>query len=216
MIAQALQTIPTEQTDFRVVPVETPPQAVDYPRIENAVREILLAVGENPARPGLVDTPARVARAYAELMSGLRTDPSEHLQRVFPAECGELVLLRDIAFSSLCEHHLLPFTGKAHVAYLPDGNQVVGLSKLARTVETFARRPQMQERLTAQVADAIQQHLNPQGVLVVVEGEHMCMKMRGVRNGGGMMVTTAARGIYKEDPAARREVLAMMRDAVAH
>lgn len=188
----------------------SPARPIDHERIEQAIREILLAVGEDPDRPGLLETPARVARAYRELFSGLRTDPAEHLGRVFQESCDELVLLRDISFFSVCEHHLLPFTGRAHVAYLPDGRQVVGLSKLARTFEAFARRPQVQERLTAQVADALVEHLRPRGVLVVVEAEHMCMKMRGVRNPAGTMVTTAARGVYRDDPGARAEVLALM------
>ena len=210
MIAQAaavrrIEVSPEPEPRLRAVS-----PGVDQPRIQRAVREILSAIGEDPDRDGLRDTPDRVARAYAEIMGGLHADAGEHLGRVFEAEFDDLVLLRNIEFASVCEHHLLPFVGKAHVAYLPDGNKVVGLSKLARTVEVFARRPQLQERLTNQIADALVEHLNPRGVLVVVEGEHMCMKMRGVRNSGGVMVTTAARGLYREDLRARRDVTTMI------
>jgi GTP cyclohydrolase I len=167
---------------------------VDLGRIERAVREILLAVGENPDREGLQNTPGRVARSYAELMIGLRSDPRVHLRTVFHERYDEVVLLRDIEFHSLCEHHLLPFTGRAHVAYLP-GGKVVGLSKLARLVEGFARRPQVQERLTTQVADALMEELNPIGAACVIEAVHTCMTIRGVRKPGSAMVTSALRGI---------------------
>jgi len=182
---------------------------VDIPRIERAVREILLAVGENPDREGLAKTPNRVARAYGELMAGLHEDPREHLKTVFRERYDEVVLLRDIDFHSLCEHHLLPFTGKAHVAYLPDG-KVVGLSKLARLVEGFARRPQVQERLTTQIADALMEELNPIGAACVVEATHTCMTIRGAKKPGSVMVTSALRGIFKENPASRAEILSLM------
>ena len=188
---------------------------VDLPRLERAVTELLLAVGEDPAREGLRDTPRRVAKAYAELFRGLRESAAVHLGRVFDHETSDdgVVVLRDIPFFSLCEHHLLPFTGRAHVAYLPQGGKVTGLSKLARTVDVFARRPQMQERLTSQIADALDEHLQPHGVAVIVEGEHMCMKMRGVCKHGAVMATTAYRGVYRTDTARRAEVTALMRSA---
>ena len=192
-----------------VIPADMQPANVDLPRIEKAVREILLAVGENPDREGLLKTPNRVARAYAELMAGLQDDPRRHLKTVFRERYDEIVLLRDIEFHSLCEHHLLPFTGRAHVAYLPDG-KVVGLSKLARLVEGYARRPQVQERLTTQIADALMEELNPIGCACVVEAVHTCMTIRGAKKHGSTMVTSALRGIFKENPSSRAEVLALM------
>jgi GTP cyclohydrolase I len=186
-----------------------PAKEVDTARIERAVREILLAVGENPDREGLIQTPARVARSYAELLSGLRENPRLHLQTIFHERYDEVVLLRDIEFHSLCEHHLLPFTGRAHVAYLPDGG-VVGLSKLARLVEGYARRPQVQERLTMQIADAVMDELHPIGAACVIEAVHTCMTMRGIRKPGSVMVTSALRGIFKENPSSRAEVLALI------
>lgn len=185
------------------------PGHVDLPRIERAVREILLAVGEDPDREGLIKTPNRVARAYVELMAGLHTDPRIHLQTVFTEQYDEVVLLRDIEFHSLCEHHLLPFTGRAHVAYLPDG-KVVGLSKLARLVEGFARRPQVQERLTSQIADALMEELNPLGAACVLEATHTCMTIRGAKKPGSTMVTSALRGVFKENPSSRAEILTLM------
>jgi GTP cyclohydrolase I len=182
---------------------------VDIPRIERAVREILLAVGEDPDREGLLKTPNRVARAYGELMAGLQEDPKRHLKTVFNERYDEVVLLRDIEFHSLCEHHLLPFTGRAHVAYLPDG-KVVGLSKLARLVEGFARRPQVQERLTTQIADALMEELSPIGAVCVVQAVHTCMTIRGAKKHGSSMVTSALRGIFKENPASRAEILALI------
>jgi len=183
--------------------------SVDLPRIERAVREILMAVGENPDREGLLKTPNRVARSYAELMAGLRDDPRQHLKTVFHERYDEVVLLRDIEFHSLCEHHLLPFTGRAHVAYLPDG-KVVGLSKLARLVEGYARRPQVQERLTTQIADALMEELNPIGSACVIEATHTCMTIRGAKKPGSTMVTSALRGIFKDNPASRSEILSLM------
>jgi GTP cyclohydrolase I len=179
---------------------------IDVERAEVAVRDLLIALGEDPDREGLADTPRRVARMYRELFAGISTDPAEHLRRVFHEQCDEVVLLRDIDFHSLCEHHLLPFHGKAHVAYLPKGS-VVGLSKLARTVDAFARRPQVQERMTCQIADALIKHLDPKGVVVVVEAEHLCMTMRGVQKPNATMVTSAVRGTFKESAAARAEVM---------
>lgn len=185
------------------------PARVDIPRIERAVREILLAVGEDPDREGLIKTPNRVARAYGELMAGLWDDPKRHLKTVFTEEYDEVVLLRDIQFHSLCEHHLLPFTGRAHVAYLPDG-KVVGLSKLARLVEGFARRPQVQERLTTQIADALMEELSPIGAACIIEATHTCMTIRGAKKHGSTMVTSALRGIFKENPSSRSEILTLM------
>lgn len=194
---------------------DAPPQSpvtdhgVDLPRIERAVREILAAIGENPDREGLLKTPNRVARAYAELTAGLREDPQLHLKTVFTETYDEIVLLRDIPFHSLCEHHLLPFTGRAHVAYLP-GGKVVGLSKLARLVEGFARRPQVQERLTTQIADALVNELAPRGAACVVEAVHTCMTIRGAKKTGATMVTSALRGTFKSDPRTRQEVLSLI------
>jgi GTP cyclohydrolase IA len=183
----------------------------DTARVERAVTELLEALGEDPSREGLRDTPGRVARMYGELFAGLRTDPAKHLKRVFNENYDEVVLLRDIDFYSLCEHHLLPFHGRAHVAYLPNG-RVVGLSKLARTVEAFARRPQVQERMTCQIADALMEHLEPKGAAVVIEAQHLCMKMRGVQKPNGVMVTSALRGVFKACPSSRAEVLALIND----
>jgi GTP cyclohydrolase IA len=189
-------------------PVE---DVVDLARIEKAVREILLAVGEDPDRDGLVKTPSRVARAYAELFAGLRVDPKEILRTSFEADHDEFVLVRDIQVFSLCEHHLLPFKGVAHVGYLPgDDGRITGLSKLARLVEAFARRPQVQERLTSQVADQLQEQLGARGVIVVLECEHMCMEMRGIRKAGARTVTSALRGLVKTDPKTRAEALSLI------
>ncbi len=182
---------------------------VDIGRIEKAVREILFAIGEDPDREGLLKTPNRVARAYTELMAGLHDEPRKHLKTVFTERYQEVVLLRDIPFHSMCEHHLLPFMGRAHVAYLPDG-KVVGLSKLARLVEGYARRPQVQERLTTQIADALMEELNPIGAACVIEAEHTCMTIRGVKKTGSTMVTSELRGIFKENPASRSEILSLM------
>ena len=184
--------------------------AVDVQRVSRAVREILLAVGEDPDREGLDDTPDRVARAYRELMAGHRDDPAKHLGTVFAEGGDETVIVRNIELYSLCEHHMLPFTGVAHVAYLPAGGRVVGLSKIARTVDAFARRLQVQERLTRQIADAVVAHLAPRGVSVVLECEHACMRMRGVGKHGASMLTVAHRGVFSEDPVQRGEVLGLL------
>jgi GTP cyclohydrolase I len=182
---------------------------VDLARIQRAVLEILEAVGENPQREGLQDTPKRVAKMYAELLDGMRQEPSEHLKSIFHEKYDEIVLLRDIPFYSVCEHHLMPFIGKAHVAYLPAG-QVLGVSKLARVVDSFARRLQLQERLTEQIADFLMKNLNPQGVTVVIEASHSCMTIRGIQKPGAVMVTSALRGIFKSDPRSRSEVMALL------
>ena len=181
---------------------------VDQPRIEAAVREILAAIGEDPNRDGLLDTPARVARMYAEICGGLHEDPASHLTRQFEADHDEMILVRDIPLYSLCEHHLIPFLGKAHVGYIPNREGcITGLSKLARVVEGYARQPQVQERLTTQIADAIETALNPRGVLVVVEAEHLCMSMRGIRKPGANTVTSAVRGLFRTDIATRAEAM---------
>jgi len=184
---------------------------MDKERIRNAVREILLAVGEDPDREGLAGTPKRIADMYEEIFSGLGKDPGEHLQIYFQQEkYEELVLVKDIPFYSVCEHHLVPFFGKAHVGYLPKNGRLTGLSKLARVVETAAKRPQLQERLTATVAEAVMAKLNPYGVIVVIEAEHMCMTMRGVNKPGSKTVTSAVRGIFATDAKARAEVMSMI------
>ncbi|GAA0815468.1 GTP cyclohydrolase 1 [Spirilliplanes yamanashiensis] len=189
-------------------PVE---DAVDLPRIEAAVREILLAVGEDPDRDGLQRTPARVARAYAELFAGLRVDPAQVLTTTFEANHEELVLVRDIEVMSLCEHHLLPFRGVAHIGYIPGSHgRITGLSKLARLVEVFARRPQVQERLTSQIADLLMDRLDPRGAIVVLECEHMCMEMRGIRKAGARTVTSAVRGAFQSDGKVRAEAMSLI------
>lgn len=185
---------------------------MDLARIEKAVKEILLAVGEDPKREGLRDTPSRVARMYQELFSGLTQDPGEFLKTSFSVHYDELVVLRDIAFNSMCEHHLMPFEGRAHVAYIPDG-KVAGISKLARVVDAFARRPQVQERLTSQVADLLMERLDAKGVAVVINATHTCMTCRGVRKPGSLMVTSAVRGSCKSDPRTRSEVMSLLHGA---
>jgi len=182
---------------------------VDLERIESAVREILIAVGENPEREGLRGTPRRVARMYAELFSGLRLDPCRHLQTSFCERYDEMVVLRDIPFNSMCEHHLMPFEGKAHVAYLPDG-KVVGLSKMARVVDEFAHRPQVQERLTTQIAESMITCTDAKGVAVVMEATHTCMTCRGIRKAGSIMVTSAVRGLCRSDARTRSEVMSLL------
>lgn len=184
---------------------------VDLERISAATREILLAIGEDPDREGLRETPARVARMYAETCAGLHDDPSHHLKVTFDAGHDEMIMVRGIPLFSMCEHHLVPFVGSAHVAYIPDGHgRVTGLSKLARLVDGFARRPQVQERLTTQVADALEETLGPRGVLVVIEAEHLCMSMRGVRVPGATTVTSAVRGVLRDDQAARSEAMRLI------
>lgn len=186
---------------------------IDAPKIEEAVRMILEAIGEDPEREGLRGTPARVARMYQEIFCGLWEDPEEHLQKVFSEEHEEMVLVKDIPLYSMCEHHLLPFYGKAHVAYIPRNGNITGLSKLARVVEGYAKRPQLQERLTSQIADSIMRRLNPQGVLVVIEAEHMCMTLRGVKKPGSKTVTSAVRGLLAKNDATRAEAFALIKNS---
>lgn len=183
----------------------------DHKKIEQAVTMILEAIGEDPSREGLLDTPKRVAKMYEEVFQGLNEDPSEHFKTVFGEDHEELVLVKDIPFYSMCEHHLVPFFGKAHVAYIPRGGKVTGLSKLARAVEAVARRPQLQERITSTVADSLLNSLDPYGVIVVVEAEHMCMTMRGVKKPGSKTVTSAVRGVFAKDAAARAEVFSLIK-----
>jgi len=182
---------------------------VDQDRIRKAIREILIAVGENPEREGLLETPDRVARMYAEIFSGLHTDPAVHLQKTFTQKHDEMVLVKDIEFASCCEHHLMPFTGKAHVAYLPNG-RIVGLSKIARVVDAVAKRPQVQERMTEEIADLLMTHLKARGVGVIVEADHSCMSIRGVRKPGAMTITSSMRGGFLDNPATRNELMALV------
>jgi GTP cyclohydrolase I len=183
--------------------------SLDPERVERAVKELLIAIGEDPDREGLVATPRRVAAMYEELFSGVDEDPSKHLTVTFAAEHDEMVMVRDIPFASLCEHHLVPFMGKAHVAYIPgEDGRITGLSKLARLVDAYARRLQVQERMTSQIADTLMETLAPRGALVVVEAEHLCMSMRGVKKPGTLTVTSALRGIFKDDPRTRAEAMA--------
>jgi GTP cyclohydrolase IA len=192
-------------------PVPHSEDGVDHDRAEAAVRELLVAVGEDPDRPGLRETPARVARAYAEIFAGLRQDPATILSTTFDEDHDELVLVKDIPMYSTCEHHLVPFHGVAHIGYIPgrDG-RVTGLSKLARLVEVYARRPQVQERMTKQIADAMVESLHPRGVIVVVEAEHLCMAMRGVRKPGSRTMTSAVRGLFKQSASTRAEALSLV------
>jgi GTP cyclohydrolase IA len=182
---------------------------VDCARIERAVREILAAVGEDPDREGLRETPGRVARMYAELFSGLHEDPRRHLKKFFTEKCDEVVLVRDISFNSMCEHHMLPFLGKAHVAYLP-GDRVIGLSKLARVVESVARRPQVQERMTEEIARLLVEELHAKGVAVVIEAEHTCMTIRGIRKPGAVCVTSAMKGVFRTGSSTRAELMTLI------
>ncbi|MGN1385569.1 MAG: GTP cyclohydrolase I FolE [Bacillus sp. (in: firmicutes)] len=184
---------------------------VDHAKIEEAVKMILEAVGEDPTREGLLDTPKRVARMYEEIFAGLHQDPKEYFKTVFGEDHEELVLVKDIPFFSVCEHHLVPFYGVAHVAYIPRNGVVTGLSKLARAVEAVSKRPQLQERITSTIADSILESLDPHGVMVVVEAEHMCMTMRGVKKPGAKTVTSAVRGTFAEDASSRSEVLSFIK-----
>jgi len=190
---------------------DLPEGSVDTARVEAAVRELLVAIGEDPDRPGLQDTPARVGRAYAEMFAGLAQDPYDVLATTFDEGHDELVLVKDIPMYSTCEHHLVPFHGVAHVGYIPgEDGRVTGLSKLARLVEVYARRPQVQERMTRQVADALFEVLKPRGVIVVIEAEHLCMAMRGIRKPGSRTMTSAVRGIFRENAATRSEAMALI------
>jgi GTP cyclohydrolase IA len=202
-----MSEIAAEPEDELLVPA----RAVDQERAAAAVRELLIAVGEDPDRPGLQDTPARVARAYAETFAGLWQDPYDILATTFEEDHDELVLVKDIPMYSTCEHHLVPFHGMAHVAYIPgEDGRVTGLSKLARLVEVYARRPQVQERMTRQIADAMNDALKPRGVLVVVQAEHLCMAMRGIRKPGSSTVTSAVRGIFRDNAATRSEAMGLV------
>ncbi len=186
---------------------------MDLKRVEEGVRMILEAIGENPDREGLRQTPARVARMYREIFCGLEQNPKEHLQVLFTENHEEMVLVKDIPMYSMCEHHLLPFYGRAHVAYIPRKGKITGLSKLARVVEGYAKRPQLQERLTSQIADSIMEALDPRGVIVVVEAEHMCMTMRGVKKPGSKTLTSAVRGIFQTNEATRAEAFSLIRES---
>ncbi|MCB9852142.1 MAG: GTP cyclohydrolase I FolE [Phycisphaerales bacterium] len=182
---------------------------VDKARIENAVRDILIAIGDDPDREGLRETPSRVARMYEELFAGMRVDPTSVMKTVFTEKYEEMVILRDVSFNSMCEHHLMPFEGKVHIAYIPDG-KVVGLSKLARVVDVFAKRPQVQERLTTQLADILMHELSAQGAAVVIEAVHTCMTCRGVKKPGAVMVTSAVRGVCASNPPTRAEAMSLL------
>jgi GTP cyclohydrolase I len=188
---------------------DRPSHPVDHARIEAAVREILAAVGEDPDREGLLETPARVARMYAELFSGLHDDPKVHLQKFFTEKYDEVVLVRDISFNSMCEHHLLPFMGKTHIGYIPKG-KVIGLSKLARVVESVSRRPQVQERMTEEIANLLVSELDAKGVAVVVEATHTCMTIRGVRKPGSLCVTSAMKGLFRSNQSSRAEIMQLI------
>jgi GTP cyclohydrolase IA len=184
----------------------------DHAKIERAVRLLFEAIGEDPDRPGIAETPARVAREYDEIFAGLRSDPGEVLSVVFDEAHDEIVMMRDIPFHSMCEHHLVPFVGDAHVAYLPNASgQITGLSKLARLVDVCAKRPGLQERMTTMIADAMEDKLQPRGVMVVVEARHLCMEMRGIRKAGAETVTSTVRGIFRDDPRTRAEAMALLR-----
>jgi GTP cyclohydrolase I len=201
--------VPTNAAPTNAAPTNAAPTGVDLPRIERAVREILAAVGEDPQREGLLETPARVARMYAELLAGLHEDPRQHLKKFFQEKYDEIVLVRDISFNSLCEHHLLPFIGQAHIGYMPNG-RVIGLSKLARVVEVVARRPQVQERMTETIADLLVEELDAKGVAVVIEASHSCMTVRGVRKPGSICVTSAMKGIFRANLSSRSEVMTLI------
>ena len=184
---------------------------MDKKRIEKAVREILIAVGENPDRSDLKDTPHRVAEMYAEILGGIKKNPEKELEVVFEKEHDEIVLLKGIPLYSICEHHLLPFIGRAHVAYIPSNNKVTGLSKLARVVDTFSKRLQVQERLTTDIAELIMKKLQPKGVMVIIEAEHLCMSMRGVKKPGVLTITSAVRGVFRQNEKTRAEAMALIR-----
>ena len=184
---------------------------MDKKKIERAIRDVLEAIGEDPKRKDLLDTPSRVAEMYEEIFAGIQQDPKEELEVVLAQKHNEIILLKDIPLYSCCEHHLLPFVGKAHIAYIPKNGRVTGLSKLARVVDILSRRPQVQERLTTQIAEIIMSKLKPLGVMVVIQAEHLCMSMRGVKKPGTLTVTSAVRGIFKENPKTRSETLALIK-----
>ncbi|MBC8351786.1 MAG: GTP cyclohydrolase I FolE [Planctomycetes bacterium] len=209
MTKAEIGTIDGESDDQPGCPSSAPTSPVDMQRLQNAVREILFAVGEDPDREGLLETPARVARMYAELFSGLHDDPRVHLKKVFTEKYDEVVVVRDISFNSMCEHHLLPFMGKAHIGYIPNG-RVLGLSKLARVVESVSHRPQVQERMTEEIASLMESELDAKGVGVVVEATHSCMTMRGVRKPGSLCVTSAMKGLFRTNSSSRAEVMQLI------
>lgn len=184
---------------------------MDKEKIERAVRDILEAIGEDPDREGLVETPKRVANMYEEIFSGIGDDPTKYLKIFHEEDNDDIVVVRDIPFYSMCEHHLLPFFGKVHIAYIPDGGTVIGLSKLARIVNSYARRPQLQERLTKQIADFLNEQLHPKGIAVIVEAEHLCMTMRGIKASGSKTETSAIRGIARKDPRTRAEIMSLLK-----
>ncbi|HXT58053.1 MAG TPA: GTP cyclohydrolase I FolE [Pirellulales bacterium] len=200
------ETLARASDDDDAATTAAPAGGVDQPRIERAVREILAAIGEDPDREGLLETPGRVARMYAEMFSGLHEDPRQHLKKFFKEKYDEVVLVKDISFNSMCEHHMLPFMGKAHIGYLPNG-KVIGLSKLARVVEVVARRPQVQERMTETIADLLVGELEAKGVAVVVEASHSCMTIRGIRKPGSLCVTSAMRGVFRSHLSSRSEIM---------
>lgn len=199
-----------EQGDRVIECAEVLQPVMDYPRIERAVREILLAIGENPNREGLLETPARVARMYGEVFAGLHLNVQESIKVFNEKDHDEMIMVGDIPFYSMCEHHLLPFIGRAHVVYIPQEGRILGLSKIARIVDVMSRKPQLQERLTSQIADTLMRAVQPLGVAVVVQAEHLCMTMRGVRKPGSITVTSALRGLCKKDARSRAEVLALI------
>ncbi len=184
---------------------------IDQKKIQKAVREILVAIGEDPLREGLKDTPARVARMYAEIFSGVGRDPSKEMNVFHNEDNEEMIMVKDIPFYSMCEHHLVPFIGKAHIVYIPKKGRITGLSKLVRVLEAFAKRPQVQERLTSQIADALMKKIQPHGVLVIIEAEHLCMSMRGVKKPGSVTTTSAVRGVLRKNAATRAEALALLK-----
>mgnify|MGYP000891930127 CR=1 FL=1 len=184
---------------------------IDQQKIQKAVKEILIAIGEDPRREGLMETPARVARMYAEIFSGIAKDPSKEINVFHNEDNEEMIMVKDIPFYSMCEHHLVPFIGKAHIVYIPKKGRITGLSKLVRVLEAFARRPQVQERLTSQIADALMKKVQPHGVLVIIEAEHLCMSMRGVKKPGSVTTTSAVRGVLRKNPATRAEALALLK-----
>ena len=209
LINDTADCVTGDGVDGSAAAARRPASAMDLPRIERAVSEILAAIGEDPDRASLRETPARVARMYAELFSGLHSDPSRHLHKLFEEQYDELVLVRDISFNSMCEHHLLPFMGVAHVGYLPKG-KIAGLSKLARVVDEVSRRPQVQERMTHQIADLINGELDAKGVVVVLEATHTCMTIRGICKPGSLTITSAVRGLFKTNQSSRAEAMALI------
>ena len=201
----------TDSNPLHPVPDEPDAMPTDTERIERAVRDILEAIGEDPDRDGLIRTPARIAHMYEEIFAGIHQDPSHHLTVTFEANHDEMVMVRDIAVTSVCEHHLVPFAGRAHVAYIPGADgRITGLSKIARLVDGFAKRPQVQERLTTQIADALVDVLDPIGVLVMIEAEHFCMSMRGVKKPGSLTITSAVRGLFKTNATTRSETMSLI------